>query len=80
MKTYLLMAGSNYYPEGGTSDWKGCFNSYEEAKARVTPVEHTRVITRGKHKGEVEVMFTTYKIGEYEYDWFDIEDLKAWIY
>lgn len=31
MKHYLLFAGSNYYPSGGMQDYKGDFDSVEEA-------------------------------------------------
>ena len=37
MKTYLLIAGDNYYPSADTGDWVGCFSTYEEAKAQVEP-------------------------------------------
>ena len=31
MKTYLLIAGYNYYPDRGTGDWIACYNTKEEA-------------------------------------------------
>lgn len=31
MKPYLLIAGTTYYPETGTGNWKDCYDSYEEA-------------------------------------------------
>lgn len=30
-KPYLLIAGDNYYPSSDTDDWKGCFETREEA-------------------------------------------------
>lgn len=30
-KPYLLIAGDNYYPSSETDDWKGCFETREEA-------------------------------------------------
>ena len=32
MKRYLLFAGDTYYPGGGWSDYKGSFDTIEEAK------------------------------------------------
>jgi hypothetical protein len=32
MKPYLLIAGYNYYPASGTSDWIGTFSTKEEAE------------------------------------------------
>ena len=34
MKPYLLIAGYNYYPGRGTSDWIGCFDTNEEAEEK----------------------------------------------
>ena len=34
-KPYLLIAGDHYYPQGDTSDWIGCFSTYEEAREQV---------------------------------------------
>ena len=31
MKAYLLFSGDNYYPSGGISDYKGDFDSLDEA-------------------------------------------------
>lgn len=33
---YLLIAGSNYYPSAGVSDWIRTFSTYEEALAAVS--------------------------------------------
>lgn len=30
-KPYLLIAGYNFYPGGGTDDWVACFETEEEA-------------------------------------------------
>ena len=32
MKTYLLIAGYDYYPGSGTQDWIGCYATEEDAK------------------------------------------------
>ena len=61
-KYFLLMAGDIYYPEGGTSDWIGCFETYEEAVSKVSTVEHKRTITKGKLKGQEEVTGKSYQI------------------
>jgi hypothetical protein len=31
MKRYLLFTGTNYYPKGGARDYKGSFDSIEDA-------------------------------------------------
>ena len=30
-KPFLLIAGYDYYPSRDTEDWKGCFETYEDA-------------------------------------------------
>ena len=30
-KPYLLLAGWDYYPCGGTTDWKECYSTFTEA-------------------------------------------------
>ena len=35
MKTYLLIAGYNYYPDRGTGDWVSCYDTEEEANKRI---------------------------------------------
>ena len=35
MKTYLLIAGYDYYPGSGTQDWIGCYATEEDAKESV---------------------------------------------
>lgn len=39
MSKYILFAGSHYYPEGGMNDYRGTFNSIEEAKSHFTTVK-----------------------------------------
>ena len=79
MKYFLLMAGDVYYPEGGTDDWIGCFETFEEAHSKVSTVEHKRVITRGKNKGQEEITGKSYRIGERNFEWYDIVDLREWM-
>jgi hypothetical protein len=78
-KYFLLMAGDIYYPEGGTSDWIGCFQTYEEAVSKVSTVEHKRTITKGKLKGQEEITGKSYQIDGKNYDWWEVEDLQVWI-
>lgn len=35
MKRFMLFAGENYYPCGGMEDFKGSFDTYEEAEEYV---------------------------------------------
>jgi hypothetical protein len=78
-KYFLLIAGDTYYPEGGTGDWIGCFQTYEEAVSKVSIVEHKRIVTSGKLKGQEEILRKSYQIDGSNYDWWDVEDLEVWI-
>ena len=40
-KPYLLIAGYGYYPSYDTDDWKGCFETYEEAKEYLETIDKT---------------------------------------
>ena len=40
MKTYLLIAGYNYYPDRGTGDWVGCYNTKEEATKKIDELKN----------------------------------------
>jgi len=78
MKRFLLIAGDSEYPERGTGDWIGCFSTYEEAATKVTFVEHKRIITHGKRKGQEEITGRSHQIDGRNYDWWDIFDLREW--
>lgn len=78
-KYFLLIAGHRYYPGGGTEDWIDTFSTEREAYTIVTHKDNTRVITKGKKKGELENTYTSYIINEREYDWYDVIDLREWI-
>ena len=39
-KPYLLIAGDKYYPSGYTDDWRGCFETYEEAEERLKEYDY----------------------------------------
>ena len=83
MKTYLLIAGDNYYPSADTGDWIGCFSTYEEAKAQVEVKERHDYYTKGKNKGEIKSTHRDYIVkggtyGDMSCDWYDIVDLRKW--
>ena len=83
MKTYLLIAGDNYYPSADTGDWVGCFSTYEEAKAQVEVKERHDYYTKGKNKGEIKSTHRDYIVkggtyGDMSCDWYDIVDLRKW--
>ncbi len=40
MKTYLLIAGYDYYPGSGTQDWIGCYATEEDAKEAVEKLKN----------------------------------------
>ncbi len=79
MKTYLLIAGHNYYPSSGTGDWIESFETYAEAKAKVEEITNHKLFTEGKRKGEIKRLYTTIHINGCKYDWYEIIDLKVWI-
>jgi len=39
MKTYLLIAGYQYYPDRGTDNWIVCYNSEEEATKAMNDIK-----------------------------------------
>jgi len=80
MKYFLLIAGDAYYPRGGTSDWKKTFSTLEEAENSVSKVEHKITISKGYRKGQEVVEYTTYMIDGREYDWYEVVDLKEYIF
>lgn len=79
MKKYLLIAGDFYYPQGGTEDWKGCYATIEEAKARITTEEIPILFMQGKRKGQVKEIHKSFLLDGYHIDWYDIVDLEAWM-
>lgn len=38
-KPFLLIAGAGYYPRAQTRDWKGCFETKEEAEEHLKKIE-----------------------------------------
>jgi len=78
-KYFLLMAGDNQYPEAYTGDWIGCFSTFDEAKSKVSFVEHKRKILFGALKGKEEITHSSYQINGKNFDWYDIIDLQDWI-
>lgn len=67
MKLFLLIAGYDYYPGHGTSDWKQCFTTKKEAEDKVT-------------KANSDFGGTGWVINDIEYDWYEIIDLREWIF
>lgn len=82
MKKYLLIAGHNYYPGRGTDDWKGTYETREEAEALITKKEPTyRVVTHGKKKGQtvIDNDRTGYTFNDSNYDWYEIVNLEDFL-
>ena len=83
-RPYLLIAGDNYYPSGGTDDWIDCYETLEEAKAQVEANEYPIYFTKGKMKGKLKQTHVTYKIknnkygDDHEFDWYEIVNLEWW--
>lgn len=44
MKRYLLFAYDDYYPSGGWNDFKGSFDSVEEAKSNIGSYECGEIV------------------------------------
>jgi len=79
MKKFLLLAGCNYYPEGGTGDWIGCYSSYEEAEAQIKFEETYEYYSKGTRKGEIKETYKKIFVNGQEHDWYDIVDLEEWM-
>lgn len=82
-KPYLLIAGNFIYPNGGTEDWVGCFETIADAESRVKRMELSSHYKSGKFKGKVKSKSATYTIlkldGSTEHrDWYEIVDLRDW--
>lgn len=39
MKRYWLFSGDRYYPSGGMDDFKGCFDTVEEALLKMVEIQ-----------------------------------------
>lgn len=84
-KPFLLIAGLNYYPQSGTSDWIGCYETREEAESMVKKILiPKRVYLSGPRKGQVRddekhIDFYVYFIDGYERDWYEVVDLREWV-
>lgn len=79
MKHFLLTAGSTYYPQAATEDWIGCFSTRDEALSKVVVIEHKRVLTKGKNKGQEKITGQSFRVGESIFDWFEIIDIREWM-
>ena len=82
MKYFLLIAGSNYYPGAGSSDWVATFETREKAESWVVKIPiPLEVFQRGPRKGQIkpnQTQYYDYKIKDYAYDWYEIVDLDEW--
>lgn len=81
---FLLIVGENYYPGAGTRDWKGRYESYEEALDQIKIINHPErfhLTPKGNKKVDCH-SYDSYQLtdGEYEfnYDWYEIVDLETW--
>jgi hypothetical protein len=79
MKRYLLIAGDNYYPQSATSDWVGCFETYEEAEAKVVKTQEHELFSRGPRKGQIKSTSEYYSVNGRNCDWYEIIDLMEWM-
>jgi hypothetical protein len=78
-KPFLLILGFNFYPCPGSSDWKGRFDSHQEAEAAFKKIEHPEqfyTTKTGKIRKGVAA-YTSYKFEGTEYDWYEIVDLET---
>lgn len=71
MKPFLLTMGYNYYPEAGTEDWKKCFETREAAEEAV--------LLKETYLGEPLHRQKCVYEGK-EWDWYEIIDLRDWIF
>jgi len=83
-KYFLLIAGCGYYPQAGTDDWIGMFDTEQDAEQAVKKIPKHTYYTKGKDKGKVKDTYYSYGIthnGSYyeNYDWYEIVDLRKWI-
>ena len=79
MKKYLLIAGYNYYPGHGTSDWVKTFETREDAKAYVEVKIQEYLFLKGPRKGQVKSSHKTFVVDGNKFDWYEIVNLDNWI-
>lgn len=83
MKRFLLIAGDGYYPDYGTGDWVGCFETKEEAESQITKeyqIEYFKSGPRkGKEKARREIRSVLKNGRKSEFDWYEIVDLNDWV-
>lgn len=79
MKNFLLMAGDNHYPEIGTKNWIGFFETFEEANNRIQTIEEYEYFTKGQKKGQIKSTTKKYLANGRSIDWYEIVNLEAWI-
>jgi len=83
-RPYLLIAGHGYYPQDGTKDWIGCYETKEEAESLMTREQQPLdTFSKGPRKGQVKpnqpvyYKYINYLTG-IKYDWYEIVDLYEW--
>ena len=79
MKRYLLIAGYYYYPKVGTANWVGCFETCEEAEAKVVRTQEHELFSRGPRKGQIKSTSEHYSIDGSNCDWYEVIDLMEWM-
>ena len=79
MKRYLLIAGYHYYPQSGTDDWVGCFETREEAEAKVVKTQEHELFSRGPRKGQIKSTSEYYSVDGNKRDWYEVVDLMEWM-
>lgn len=66
MKRYLVTRHECYYPEGGDSDWVGCFETYEEAQKQAQ--KESEKFNKKFNDGFVEIIDLAKWIGAENYE------------
>jgi hypothetical protein len=79
MKKFLLIVGQDYYPQSGTEDWIGCFETYEEAKSKIHTTEEHEYFTKGPRKGQVKSTRIKLWLDKSPVGWYEIVDLEEWM-
>lgn len=79
MKNYLLIAGDHYYPQSGTDDWIGCFETEAEAQQKIVIEKKDVLFLSGPRKGQVKEIREEYYVNGRQIGWYEIVDLVEWM-
>lgn len=78
-KYFLLTAGDQHYPSSGDGDWKGFYETYDDANAEVEKVYVFPARWVGNKlvvdENAPKIFNSNYKILGNTYDWYEIIDL-----